>query len=314
MKIITSGEVLPKWLRGGVVAVGSFDGYHRGHAAVLARARAIAGREERPLIVATFDPHPSRFFNPSMGPLNLTTLSQCERLFSRAGADVMLVVNYERHIEQFSAEDMVSSWLIDQIGAAVIVTGEHFTFGRDREGDAAWLGLTAAKWGARAEIVPAARDRSGEIVSSNRIRAALRDGDCATATSLLSRPFTVSDTVRHGHKLGRTIGFPTANMLLNDYVRPRYGVYVVRARLPYGRVLDGVANFGIRPMMAVEEELLESHFFDFTGDLYGQTIEIEMIAYLRGELKLSGLDELQEWIGKDSLQARALLAETPHFS
>lgn len=314
MKYLTSDEAFPKWLRGGVVAVGSFDGYHRGHAAVLERARAIAGREERPLIVATFDPHPARLFDPDAGPLNLTTLEQCERLFARAGADVMLVVRSDHNSGRLSAREMVSSWLVDDVGAGVIVTGEHFTFGRDREGDAAWLGRAAAEYGARAEIVPARRDRAGEIISSQRIRRALCDGDCNAATALLSRPFTVEDKVRHGNKLGRTIGFPTANMLLHDYVRPRYGVYAIRGRLPYGRVLDGVANLGIRPMMDLEEEILESHLFDFSGDLYGQVIEIEFIQYIRRELKLNGFDELQEWITKDCKEARLILSEVPHFA
>lgn len=314
MKYLVSHQAFPKWLRGAVIAVGSFDGFHRGHAAVIARARAIAGNEERPLIVATFDPHPRRFFEPDSLPLSLTTLPQCERLFARSGVDVMLVVNYEQHLDRFSAHNMVSSWLVGELGAAVIVTGEHFTFGRDREGDAVRLATLAADNGVRAEVVAAARDRSGEIISSARIREALREGNCAAATTLLSRPFSVEDTVRHGHKLGRTIGFPTANMLLHDYVRPLYGVYAVRGRLPYGKVLDGVANFGIRPIMEVAEEILETHFFDFTGDLYGQTLEIELIEYLRGELKLSGLDELKNWIEQDSIKAREILVETPHFA
>lgn len=314
MKRLSSNDPFPRWLRGAVVAVGSFDGYHRGHAAILEQARAIAGREERPLVVATFDPNPAHYFDPGAGPMSLTTLDQCARLLARSGADVMLVVDHSRSSGQFSADEMIRTWLIGTVGAAVIVTGEHFTFGRDREANAEGLGRAAHLCGARAEVVPARRDRNGEIISSQRIREALRAGDCHAATALLSRPFAIEDRVRHGNKLGRTIGYPTANMLLHDYVRPRYGVYAVRGRLPYGRVLDGVANFGVRPMMDVEDEMLETHFFDFSGDLYGQSLEIELIRYLRPEKKLSGFAELKTWIEKDAAEARAVLAETPHFA
>ena len=314
MKRMDSEDPFPRWLRGAVVALGSFDGFHRGHAALLSRARAIAGSEERPLIVATFDRLPKFFFEPDAPPINLTTLNQCERLFAKSGADALVTVNVERPLGGATAHEMISNWLVNKLGAATILIGQHFVFGSNREGDADTMTATARALGVSVEVVPAQRDRSGEIISSTRIRNALRDGDCATATGLLARPFAVEDVVRHGHKLGRTIGFPTANMLMHDYVRPRYGVYAVRGRLPQGRVIDGVANLGIRPIMEVEEELLETHFFDYTGDLYGQVVEIELIRHMRDEVKLSSFDELKGWIERDCREARDILSDTPHFA
>ena len=152
------------------------------------------------------------------------------------------------------------------------------------------------------------------IISSSRIRDALRAGDCATATTLLTRPFSVQGMVVRGNQLGRTIGFPTANLRMEDYLRPRYGVYAVRGRLPGGKVIDGVANLGVRPIIEPPEELLEPHFLDWTGDLYDQVIEVELLSWMRDEVKLSGLPELMEWITRDCVAARAILAATPHLA
>ena len=308
---LTSRDALPSELRDAVIAVGNFDGYHRSHQSVIAAARAKAGAEGRPLIVATFDPHPATFFAPDRGPIRLTTIDQCERLFARSGADAMMVLSPDSATTGLSAKDFVE-WLSKELGAAAIVTGSTFNFGKTREGDLALLRTLCDANGIAHHVAEPQADDGG-VISSDRIRQALIDGNCELATQLLSRPFSIVDSVRHGHKIGRTIGFPTANLFLNEYQRPKYGVYVVRGRIPKGRVLDGVANLGIRPMMAVEEEILEPHFFDFTGDLYDQKIEIELIAYMRGEIRLSGLDELKEWIQRDCAQARSVLAKTPHY-
>jgi riboflavin kinase/FMN adenylyltransferase len=313
MERLTNEFPLPRHLRGGVLALGNFDGFHRGHQCVVAKARARAGAEGRPLVVATFDPHPVRLFDPEVPPFLLTTLDQRERMFRRAGADAMLVFNFDRDLATSSAEAFVEDRIAARTGAAAIFTGQDFTYGKGRTGTVARLAASATGLGMTAEAVDPVLDEDGTI-SSSRIRAALRDGDCATATSLLSRPFAVEGIVQHGHKLGRTIGFPTANLLMDEYVRPKYGVYAVRGRLPGGRVLDGVATLGIRPIMDVPEELLEPHFLDFTGDLYDQVIEVEFIEWMRGEVKLSGFAELKEWIARDVTQARAILAGTPHLA
>lgn len=313
MERLSSADALPGHLRGGVIALGNFDGFHRGHQAVVANARARAGAEGRPLIVATFDPHPVRFFHPEVEPFRLTTLDQRERLFRRAGADAMLVFTFDAALAGVSPEEFFADRIVARTGASALVTGEDFTFGKGRAGNVAVLAELGLRHGVHTATVAPVEDAHGPI-SSSRIRDALRAGDCATATLLLTRPFAIEGIVQHGNKIGRTIGFPTANLVLDRYLRARYGVYAVRGRLPGGRIIDGVANLGVRPVIDPPQELLEPYFFDFTGDLYDQTIEVELIRYIRPEARLSGLDELMEWIARDCEAARAILAATPHLA
>lgn len=300
---------MPAPLRGGVVALGNFDGFHRGHQAVVGRAREIARARGVPLIVATFDPHPVRFFQPDAPPFRLTTLDQRERLFGAAGADAMLVYHFDAMLAGVSAEDFVSDWLVHRAGAGAVVTGQDFTFGKGRRGQLELLQSEGLRQGLSAEAVAPVADATGPI-SSSRIREALQAGDCETATMLLTRPFAIEGVVQHGDKLGRTIGFPTANLPLGTYLRPAYGVYAVRGRLPDGRVVDGAANLGVRPQFDPPKELLEPHFFDFAEDLYGQTIEIEFISYIRPEAKFDGLDALTAQIDADCEEARRRLASS----
>lgn len=313
MERLTSREPIPDHLRGGVIALGNFDGYHRGHQAVAARARALAGASGRPLIIATLDPHPASFFQPDLAPFRLTTLDQRERLFRRAGADAMLVFQFDATLAALAPEAFVRERIVAATGATALVTGSDYTFGARRGGDVELLRALAAPHGIAVETVDAVSDDVG-VVSSSRIRDALRAGGCEVATMLLTRPFAIEGMVVHGNRIGRTIGFPTANLRMERYLRPRYGVYAVRGRLPGGRVIDGVANLGVRPMIEPPEELLEPHFLDFTGDLYDQVIEVELIRWMRGEVKLSGLDELKQWIARDCTEARAILAATPHLA
>jgi riboflavin kinase/FMN adenylyltransferase len=313
MERLFGAEPLAPHLRGGVIALGNFDGFHRGHQAVVARARARAGAEGRPLIIATFDPHPVRFFKPEAEPFRLTTLDQRERLFRRAGADAMLVFGFDARLAALTADAFVTERLVDRAGASAVVTGADFTFGAGRRGTVEGLRALCASFGIATETVEPVCDADGPI-SSSRIRAALRAGDCETATMLLTRPFAVQGTVVRGNQIGRTIGFPTANLRMENYLRPRYGVYAVRGRLPGGKVIDGVANLGVRPIIEPPEELLEPHFLDWTGDLYDQVIEVELLRWMRDEVKLSGLPELMEWIERDCVQARAILAATPHLA
>ncbi len=310
MERLDGGSAVPAPLRGGIVALGNFDGFHRGHQAVVGRAVARARAEGRPALVATFDPHPARHFRPDQPPFRLTSLAQRERLFTAAGVDETLVFHFDAALAAVSAEDFVGDHLVRRIGAAGVVTGEDFTFGRGRAGDVAMLARLGAKLGMSVDTVPPLSDREGPI-SSTRIRAALRAGDCATATRLLTRPFAIQGVVEHGDKRGRALGFPTANIALGRYLRPRFGVYAVRGRLPDGRLLDGVANLGTRPMFDPPRELLEPWFFDFDGDLYGETIEVQLIAFLREELTFDGLDALKARIARDAEAAQAALAAAP---
>jgi len=303
---------MPAHLRGAIVAMGNFDGFHLGHQAVVARAVAWARGEGRPAIVATFDPHPMRLFHPDTPPFRLTTLDQRQRLFGAAGADAMLVFHFNRDLANQSADEFVAR-LSDRFGAAGVVTGEDFTFGHGRSGSVATLQELGAPLGLRCEAVPPVADGDGEVISSSRIRDALRAGDCALATRLLTRPFAIEGVVQHGDKIGRTLEFPTANIELGSYLRPAYGIYAVRGVLPGDVTVDGVANLGVRPMFDPPREMLEPHFFDWSGDLYGQTIEVQLIAWLRGEAKFDGLDALTAQIRRDCDDARRILAVGPRL-
>lgn len=306
MERLTSDRPVPAPLRGAVVALGNFDGFHRGHQAVVGAAREIARAQGRPLIVATFDPHPVRYFRPDAPPFRLTTLDQRERLFAAAGADAMLVFAFDAALAALTAEEFVAERLVDRIGAAVVVTGQDFTFGKDRGGTVPVLAELGRRHGMATHAVSPVVDADGPV-SSSRIRDALRGGDCETATRLLTRPFAIEGIVQHGDKVGRTIGYPTANLPLDRYLRPAYGIYAVRGLLPDGRVLDGAANLGIRPTFDPPKELLEPYFFDFDEDLYGQRIEVALIGFIRPEAKFAGLDALSAQMAADCAEARRRL-------
>jgi riboflavin kinase/FMN adenylyltransferase len=307
MERLDGGSAVPDALRGGIVALGNFDGFHKGHQAVVGRAVSRARAEGRPALVATFDPHPVRFFKPDLPPFRLTSLGQRERLFAEAGADAMLVYHFGAELAAVTAPDFVTDYLVSRAGAAGVVTGEDFTFGRGRGGNVEVLKLLGQANRLSVDAV-APVDEDGEPVSSSRIREALEAGDCATATRLLTRPFAIESEVEHGDKRGRALGYPTANMPLGPYQRPRFGVYAVRGRLPDGTRLAGVANLGTRPMFDPPKELLEPYFFDYDGDLYGQTLEVALIAFLRDEAAFEDLDALKAQIARDCDSAREALA------
>ena len=297
---------VPDGLRGGIIALGNFDGFHRGHQAVVGEAIAWARAENRPAIVATFDPHPVRHFAPDAPPFRLTTLDQRQDLFEAAGADAMLVFAFDAELAATTAQSFVEDLLAARLGAAGVVTGEDFTFGKGRGGNTAVLAQLGAPLGMGARAVGPVSD-GDKVISSSRIREALRTGDCGTATHLLTRPFAIRGQVEHGAKLGRTIGYPTANLQMGTYLRPAYGIYAVTGLLPGGRIVHGAANLGIRPSFDPPIELLEPFFFDFEGDLYGQEIEVALHHYLRPEAKFDSLEALTAQMELDCGQARTLL-------
>lgn len=303
---LDSLEPVPEALRGGIVALGNFDGFHLGHQAVVGEAIRWARAEGRPAIVATFDPHPVRYFAPDTLPFRLTTLEQRQELFAAAGADAMLVIHFGADVAGMTAREWIGQGLVEHLGASGVVTGDDFTFGKGRSGNPQLLVEHGATMGLRAKAVGAVT-LAGEVVSSSRIRHALQSGDCETATRLLTRPFAIRGIVQHGDKLGRTINFPTANLDIGAYLRPRYGIYAVTGRLPDGRTLKGAANIGIRPTFDPPKELLEPHFFDFSGDLYGHEIEVAFHHFLRPEAKFDGLDALVAQMALDCDEARRLL-------
>jgi riboflavin kinase/FMN adenylyltransferase len=308
MERLDGGSAVPQALRGGIVALGNFDGFHKGHQAVVGRAVERGRAEGRPVLVATFDPHPVRFFKPDLPPFRLTTLDQRQRLFAAAGADAMIVFRFDAVLAATLASEFIQDRLLGLIGAAGVVTGEDFTFGRGRGGNIAVLKGAGAELGFSVDSVGPVRDEQGPI-SSSRVREALKAGDCEAAERLLTRPFAIEGVVEHGDKRGREIGYPTANLALASYLRPRFGIYAVRGRLPDGEVVDGAANLGIRPTFEPPKELLEPYFFDFTGDLYGETVEVELVSFLRPEAKFASLEALMAQMEKDCAEARRRLAE-----
>ena len=307
MERLTPDQPLPAHLRGSILALGNFDGFHLGHQAVVNRAVARGHHERRPVIVATFDPHPVRFFKPDVPPFRLTSLDQREESFAHAGGDAMLVFRFDQELATTTAEDFVAELLGARIGAAGVVTGEDFTFGHKRGGNAEVLKTLGLKIGIAAEAVaPVLLD--GTRISSGRIREALAEGNPGAATRLLSRPFAVQAVVKRGDGRGRDLGYPTANLRLGDYQRPAYGIYAMRVRLGDGREFPGVGSLGIRPMFEPPVELLEAHLFEFGEDLYGRTIEVALHAFIRPEAKFDNLEALALRMREDEAQARKLLA------
>ena len=304
---LTHDQPLPEALRGSIVALGNFDGFHLGHQAVVNRAIALGFHERRPVIVATFDPHPVRFFKPDVPPFRLTSLDQRERLFAHAGADAMLVFRFDAELASMDADAFVAEILARRLGVAGVVTGDDFSFGKGRTGDVDLLRKLGEQHGVRAEAVAQVMI-DGERVSSGRIREALAAGDPGTATHLLTRPFAVEAVVERGDGRGHALGFPTANVSLGRYQRPAYGIYAVRVRLDDDSEHSGVASFGVRPTFEEGEEYLETFIFDWEGDLYDRTIEIGLIAYLRPEAKFESVEALVEQMRKDEAEARRLLA------
>ena len=299
---------LPDPLRGAIIALGNFDGFHRGHQAVAREAIEWARAEGRPAIIATFDPHPVSFFKPGAEPFRLTTLEQRQELYLAAGATAMLVFHFDGELAGTSAEDFVRILLAERLGVAGVVTGEDFTFGKGRTGNRALLEQLGREVGIATRAVPPVMD-DGAPISSSRVREALRMGDPQEAARLLTRPFAIRGVVEHGDKRGRTVGFPTANLHIEHYLRPKYGIYAVTGRiLATGQELNGAANIGVRPQFTPPKELLEPYFFDFSGDLYGQEIEVAFHHFLRPEARFDSLEALVTQMEKDCADARFLLA------
>lgn len=308
MRWLDHRDPIPQALRGAIIALGNFDGFHQGHQAVAGEAIRWAQDEGRPSIIATFDPHPVSYFRPDVPPFRLTTLEQRQELYLEAGATAMLVFHFDAELAGTSAEDFIQRILIDRFGAHGVVTGGDFTFGRQAKGDVALLRALGGELGLQSRVVEAVT-AGEEVVSSSRIRQALRDGDPQEAARLLTRPFAIRGIVEHGDKRGRVIGYPTANLGVENYLRPKYGIYAVTGRiLATGQVLQGAANIGIRPQFEPPKELLEPFFFDFAGDLYGQEIEVAFHHFLRCEAKFETLDALIAQMDQDCAEARRLLS------
>lgn len=306
---ITGNATLDASLRGGVVAIGNFDGVHRGHQAVLERALEEAERRGVPALVLAFEPHPRKFFRPDVPLFILTPSAMKANLLSELGFDALVEQSFTREFAGHSAESFVIDVLEQRLGISHAVTGVDFHFGKDRQGGPAFLMASGERHGFGVSLVDAFRDESAEIISSSRIRGLLEDGEVAQAAGLLGYRFTVQAEVTGGQKLGRTLGFPTANMTLPADVALKHGIYAVRFRREDGSLHDGVASFGRRPTVTSDgAPLLETFVFDFSDDLYGETCRVSFFGFLRGEEKFDGLDPLVAQMKRDEAEARALLA------
>jgi riboflavin kinase/FMN adenylyltransferase len=306
---ISADLPLPQELRGGVVAIGNFDGVHRGHQAVLERAFDEAERRGVPALVLTFEPHPRTVFRPDVPLFILTPPAMKARLLAALGFNAVVEQAFTREFAGQSAEEFVTGILDRKLGISHAVTGFDFHFGKNRQGGPAFLMESGKRHGFGVTLVDAFRDEGAEIVSSSRIRALLGEGDVVQAAGLLGYRFTVEERVVEGNKLGRTLGFPTANMKLPQTTELKPGIYAVRFRRADGTHHDGVASFGRRPTVVEDGGLLlETFVFDFSGDLYGETCEVSFFGYLRGEEKFDGLDALTTQMQRDEAEARALLS------
>jgi riboflavin kinase/FMN adenylyltransferase len=320
MAIFRHTRDLPAAARGAVVVIGNFDGVHRGHQLLLADARRQADALAAPLAVLTFEPHPRSVFLPDQPPFRLTSLRAKAHALQEAGVDDLFVLHFDRAFSLKTAEAFVLDILVGDLAARHVVVGWDFCFGHKRAGNVALLKSMAAQHGFGVTAVDPVMTGDGEIYSSSIIRAHLREGRPAKAAELLGRPWEIEGRVEHGDRRGRTIGFPTANLGLGDYLRPAIGVYAVLAGRDLGvehggetRWLPGVANFGRRPTVAGEELRLEVHLFEFDGDLYGETLRVRLLDFLRPEKKFDGLDALRAQIALDCGRVREILAESPFF-
>ncbi|MGV8936215.1 MAG: bifunctional riboflavin kinase/FAD synthetase [Allorhizobium sp.] len=300
---------LPDDLKGGVIAVGNFDGVHRGHQTVLSRALEMAKARGVPALVLTFEPHPRSVFNPEKPVFRLTPPSLRARLLEAMGFHSVIEYPFDREFSQRSAEEFIRSILVGWLSASHVVTGVDFHFGRGREGGPAFLIEAGQSHGFGVTLVDAFRDEGTQVVSSSRIRSLVGEGDVAQAAGLLGYRFTVEAEVIKGAQLGRTLGYPTANMALAPEFELKPGIYAVRLRRADGSLHDGVASFGYRPTVTDNgAALLETFVFDFSGDLYGETCSVSFFGHLRDELKFDGLDPLVAQIKRDEEEARALLS------
>lgn len=300
---------LPAGLRGGVVAIGNFDGVHRGHLAVLEKALSLAAEKDVPALVLTFEPHPRTVFRPEHPVFRLTPAPVRARLLAALGFDAVVEQPFSRDFASTEPSDFIHRILHDGLGIVHVVTGFDFHFGRNRAGGPAYLMAAGEENGFGVTLVDAFRDENAEVISSSRIRECLQAGDVAEAAGLLGYRYSVEAEIIRGKQLGRTLGYPTANMALPEDNGLAHGIYAVRFTRADGSVHDGVASFGRRPTVDSDgSALLETFLFDFSGDLYGETCTVSLFGYLRGEERFDGLDALVTQMKRDEEEARALLS------
>jgi riboflavin kinase/FMN adenylyltransferase len=307
MRVVTNWTGLEAACKGAAVALGNFDGIHRGHQRVIALAAEAARKAGTPFGVISFDPHPRRWFQPGAEPFHLMTVAQQARTFADMGVDFFYVLPFDAAMARMTDEQFAREVLAEGLGVRHVAAGFDITFGAGRTGDPEALRRYGQAFGFGVTIAPAVGDADEAKFSSTAVREALKAGHPDRAAAILGRPFAIEGVVVEGQKLGRQLGFPTANVALEDYVRPMLGVYATRTRLADGRIVAGVANLGCNPTTGLVDARLETWLFDFNEDLYGQTIETELVAFLRPEAKFEGIDIMVVQIAADAAAARAIL-------
>jgi riboflavin kinase/FMN adenylyltransferase len=299
--VVRDGETVPERLHGSFAAIGNFDGVHRGHRALIEQAI----RGDRPTAVVTFEPHPRAYFQPDRPMFRLTPEPVKLAIFRRLGLDGAFVLAFNQHLASRSAESFVRL-LANDLKLSGVLIGYDFHFGKGREGNPQRMEELCRKHGLDCVVVPAVTEAS-EPISSSLIRSALEAGDVASANTMLGYRWFVQGNIRHGDKRGRELGYPTANMRLPDDCRLRHGIYAVRMNVD-GTIHNGVASFGTRPTFDNGAPLLETFLFDFSGDLYGKSVDVEFIAWIRGEAKFDSIDRLIARMDLDSAEARGSIA------
>jgi riboflavin kinase/FMN adenylyltransferase len=308
VRVIRGWKDLAAGDRGAAVAMGTFDGVHRGHQKVISLAAAAARDQGVPLGVITFDPHPREYFRPGEAPYRLMKRDQQARALEDLGVDILFVLPMDAELANMTDREFATRVLHDGLGARHVALGFDNSFGKDRTGTPGTMRQYGAELGFGVSVAEAVADPDGEKFSSTEVRDAVRRGHPEEAQRILGRPFAIEGEVERGRQLGRKLGYPTANVSLGDYVAPRFGVYATRTRLPDGRHLPGVANIGVNPTVTgVTKPLLEVWLFDFDEDIYDQVIETELVAFLRPEAKFASLDEMTVQVLKDAAQARRIL-------
>ncbi len=308
MKILKTWKDLAPQDRGASVALGNFDGVHRGHQSVIALAARAAQAGGGKLGVISFDPHPRRIFQPDAPAFRLMSADQQARALAALGVDLFYVLPFDAEMASLSDAEFARQVLHEGLGVRNVAVGFDISFGKGRTGSPATMKTYGQTLGFGVSVAEAVGEAQGAKFSSSAVRDALRDGQPEVAARILGRPFAIEGMVEHGRQLGRKLGFPTANVALSDYVTPRFGVYATRTRLPDGREIAGVANIGISPTVdGVTAPRLEVWLFDFDEDIYDQVIETDLVAFLRDEEKFASLEVMTAQIMADAQQARDLL-------
>jgi riboflavin kinase / FMN adenylyltransferase len=311
LRIFRHAAAVPEAYRGAVVAIGNFDGVHLGHQALINKARRHAQALSAPLGVMCFEPSPREFLKPGGEPFKLTPFRSKARKIASLGVDVLFALPFDAELAHKSAQDFILDLLVKGLGVSCVCVGSDFRFGSGRSGDTAVLSYMGEMEGFGVDVFPTVMAGVEEKISSTLIRNLLQEGRPDDAARLLGNPFVIEGRVEHGEQRGRTLGFPTTNMHLDAYLRPAFGIYAVRVSVIEEETVvaryDGVANLGVRPMYLTSEPLLETHLFNFQGDLYGKHLAVELVAFLRPEAKFASVEALRAQMTLDMAQAKEVL-------